>query len=198
MELSTLEPLLIALVSHAPGSGKSTIAGHLATKGFVTVPFALPIKEMAEAFLLNLGTLAPKDIQRVIYRDRDEVIPGINVTGRHLLQTLGTEWGRNQICPDVWLQCWANAARSLLRQGTPVVVDDLRFPNEADLVTSIGGRIWLVDRPGAEEGAQSSLAHASEGGLKGYSGFSAVVLNNGTNLNDLFHAVDSLLALEEI
>jgi|LakMenEpi03Aug12_release.lakeMendotaPanAssembly.Ray.scaffolds.fasta_scaffold74192_5 hypothetical protein len=198
MEPSASEPLLIGLTSHAPGSGKSTIAGHLAGKGFALVPFARPLKEMAEVFLTHLGTLSPEDIKRVVYRDRNEVIPGIGVTGRHLLQTLGTEWGREQICADVWLQCWVNTARSLLRQGTPVVVDDVRFPNEVDLVTSIGGRVWLVDRPGAEEAAQDSLAHASEGGLKGCPGITAVVLNNGTSLSDLFWTVDSLLSMEKI
>jgi hypothetical protein len=198
VELPTSQPLLIGLASHAPGSGKSTVAGHLAAKGFALVPFARPLKEMAEVFLRHLGTLSPEDIKRVVYRDRNEIIPGINVTGRHLLQTLGTEWGRERICANVWLQCWNNTARALLRSGTPVVVDDVRFPNEADLVTAAGGRLWLVDRPGAKEAAGTSLGHASEGRLQGYQGFSAVVLNDGNSLKDLFTTVDSLLAMEKI
>jgi hypothetical protein len=198
MKPSASKALLIGLASHAPGSGKSTIAGHLAAKGFALVPFARPLKEMAEVFLRHLGTLSPEGIKRVVYQDRNEVIPGIHVTGRHLLQTLGTEWGREQICADVWLQCWANTARALLDKGTPVVVDDIRFPNEANLVTAIGGRLWLVERPGAEAAAEASLGHSSEGGLRNHPGFSAVVFNDGTSLNDLFNAVDSLLTMEKI
>lgn len=198
LPLATPVPVpLIALTSHAPGSGKSTVASRLATKGFSIVPFARPIKEMAELFLRYLGTLSAEDVRRVVYRDRNEIIPGINITGRHLLQTLGTEWGRQQVCPDVWLQCWANTARALLRKGIPVVVDDLRFPNEADLVTSLGGRIWLVKRPGAEQAAQDSLGHVSEGGLKDYQGFSAVV-HNDRGLDELAETVDALLAAEAV
>jgi hypothetical protein len=191
------EPRLIALAAHAPGSGKSTVAGHLATKGFVLVPFARPLKEMAEVFLRHLGCLSPDDIKRVLYQDKSALIPGVNVSGRHLLQTLGTEWGRQHISPDVWLQCWGNTARSLLRRGTSVVVDDVRFPDEADLITAIGGELWLVERPSAQQAAGDCLAHASEGGLKDYPGISAVILNNGSNLNDLFAAVDNLLAIQQ-
>jgi hypothetical protein len=191
------EPLLIGLAAHAPGSGKSTVASLLIKKGFTLIPFAKPLKAMAEVFLLHLGTLSPEDIQRVVYQDRSEVIPGINVTARHLLQTLGTEWGRQRICPDVWLQCWANTARFSLECGIPVVVDDVRFPNEADLVTSMGGRLWLIERPGSEEAAQASLAHASEGGLKGHPGISAVIPND-RGLDDLFSLVETLLHMESI
>lgn len=176
---------LIGLAAHAPGSGKSTAATELGRHGFRCISFAAPLKRMAESFLYSLGNLGAEEIKRVVYHDRQTVIPGINVTSRHLLQTLGTEWGRRQICPDVWLQCWSNTARWLLESGVSVVVDDVRFINEADLVIELGGQMWLIDRPSACAAAGDALRHASEGELSSYGAFSEVIDNSGDL--DAFH-----------
>lgn len=170
---------LIGLAAHAPGSGKSTAAAELGRHGFRCISFAAPLKRMAESFLYSLGNLSAEEIKRVVYYDRQAVIPGINVTSRHLLQTLGTEWGRRQICPDVWLQCWSNTTRQLLESGISVVVDDVRFINEADLVIELGGQMWLIDRPSACADAGAALQHASEGELSRYGAFSEVIDNSG-------------------
>jgi hypothetical protein len=186
-------PKLIGIAAQAPASGKSTVAMHLVQQGYVCSPFARPLKYMAEVFLRHLGTLSEEDIIRVVYRERDSLIPGINVTARHLLQTLGTEWGRKQICPDVWLQCWTSTTKSLLGDGTGVVVDDVRFPNEADLVRSLGGQMWLINRECANAAAGASLDHASEGGLSGYPNFSLTLENNGS-LEELVDSINAALS----
>jgi len=105
------------------------------------------------------------------------------------MQTLGTEYGRQSVHPEVWLMCWERATRQKLDAGIPVVVDDVRFPNEAALVRRLGGELWRIERPGTERGP----AHASEGGLDDYPLFDRRLVNDGT-LIDLYQQVQSRLA----
>jgi hypothetical protein len=56
------------------------------------------------------------------------------------------------ISPDIW----ANAARLRLQthfaqiDAAPVVIDDLRFPNDWQVVSDFGGKIIRVRRPSVE------------------------------------------------
>lgn len=168
---------LIALAAHAPGSGKTTIARIFEGEGFVRLPFAEPVKQMAAALLEGLG-IEPEQVHNYLYVDRAALIPVLEVSGRRLLQTLGTEWGRRQIHPEIWVRHWQRRVQLCRAAGQRVVVDDIRFPNEADAVCQLGGQVWLVDRPGVEYHG----GHASEGGLQTYAGFSRVLVNDGTLL----------------
>lgn len=181
-----LVPPLIALYSPAAQSGKSTVAGFLTEHGYYTIPFAAPLKRMVRTFLIQLG-YGPADIDYYLRDNKEAVIPGIKTTPRHILRTLGTEWGRQCIHPEVWLQCWEQTATRYLKSGIPVVCDDCRFQNEADLIRSLGGQLWRIDRPGTERGTN----HASEGGLDDYA-FDHYVLNNGS-LTDLYSEINLLL-----
>lgn len=179
--------LAIGLAAHAPSSGKTTTAIALQDHGFLRLPFAQPVKDMARVLLEQLGIPEPA-IDNHLYGDRSALIPHINVSGRHLLQTLGTEWGRQLINPAIWLECWSQRARLSLWAGVSVVADDVRFPEEADLIRSLGGEVWLIDRPGVRyEGS-----HASEGGLRDYPHFSEILTNDGL-IDDLNNRVLELL-----
>lgn len=171
---------LIGLYSPAPQSGKTTVANALAaSQGFCRVAFADPLKAMTCRFLEGLG-YREDQAQRLVHVDKAVTIPELGVTARHLLQTLGTEWGRTCVAPDVWLKCWQAAAKRHPR----VVADDVRFPNEAQLIRDMGGQLWCIVRPGVE----AATTHASEGGLAGWE-FDRVIVNDGTLrelLNDLF------------
>lgn len=173
---------LIGLYSPAPQSGKSTVARCLAARGYALRPFASPLKEMIATFLYSCGH-SYEYINDVLYVNKETVIESFGVTGRHLMQTLGTEWGRQCVSPDVWLKHWA-----LRIEGTPyVVVDDVRFPNEAQLLTDLGGEVWHVSRPGVERKGE----HASEGGLDAWPHFTQYIVNNGT-LTELHDAIAAI------
>ncbi len=81
---------------------------------------------------------------------------------RQLLQTLGTEWGRQMIRHDIWLRVaywrWEQAAAA---GESIIVIPDVRFENEARQIRSEGGEVWLLHRPGIRPVA----AHSSEHGL---------------------------------
>lgn len=182
----TNTPHLIGLYSPAPRSGKTTVATYLTEYGYYRAPFAGPLKRMIRTFLRELGHSNP-EIDHYLVDGKADLIPEIRTTPRHLLQTLGTEWGRSCVHPDVWLMCWRATATSYLNAGVPVVVDDLRFPNEADLIRALGGQLWHIHRPSTERGT----THASEGALDAYP-FDRHLTNDGS-FHDLYEQVNACL-----
>lgn len=136
--------MLIGLTGLA-GSGKSVVANVLTTEfGFTRVKFAAPLKNMLRTMLADMG-FCEDDRERMVEGDlKETVIPELGVTPRHLMVTLGTEWGRECVRQDIWTTLWAAQADRFDR----VVVDDVRFPNEVSLIRSRGGELWCLDRPG--------------------------------------------------
>jgi hypothetical protein len=175
--------MIIGLYSPAPQSGKTAVANMLAQEGFAAVSFASPLKRMACEFLVSLG-YREDEATRLVWTDKPFVVPEVGCSVRHILQTLGTEWGRERLGPDLWVRCWeAQASRQ-----DRVIADDVRFPNEAQAVKAKGGRMWKIVRPSATHDGQ----HISEGSLDDWDGFDAVIQNDGS-LSDLRAKVLALL-----
>lgn len=63
-------------------------------------------------------------------------------TPRHVMQQLGTEWGRDRIAPDFWI----NVTNRRVDLFDRVVITDCRFPNEADYIRKKKGRLVRVTR----------------------------------------------------
>lgn len=181
-------PQIIALYSPSPGAGKSTIATYLTHEyGYRIRPFAASLKRVGMAFLLEFG-LDPRDAERFLYHDKHEVIPGLRCTGRHLLETLGTEWARTHIREDIWPTIW-DAQRLACPAGSRIVVDDLRRINEAEALQAAGATIWHLHRPGLP-----APTHLSTGGeLNNWPGFTAHLVNDGS-LAQLEASVEALLS----
>ena len=62
----------------------------------------------------------------------------------------------------------------------PIVITDVRFPNEAARVRQLGGQIWQIKRPGYEAGG---TGHASD--TDGSEFGPDLVVTNGESLEDL-------------
>lgn len=159
-------------------SGKDTVANFIiAAIGGYRYSFADPIRAM----LAPLGV----DMNDPYWQARKEdVIPALGVSPRRMMQTLGTEWGRNLINPDLWL---VMAHQCLLRNGPGMVIPDVRFENEAAWIRKHGGRIIHVIRPEAK----AVEAHASEDGIEMLD-TDAQLFNSGT-LEELQLTVRELL-----
>lgn len=159
-------------------SGKDTVANFIiAAIGGYRYSFADPIRAM----LAPLGV----DMNDPYWQARKEdVIPALGVSPRRMMQTLGTEWGRNLINPDLWL---VMAHQRLLRNGPGMVISDVRFENEAAWIRKHGGRIIHVIRPEAK----AVEAHASEDGIEMLD-TDAQLFNSGT-LEELQLTVRGLL-----
>lgn len=130
---------------------------------------------------------------------------------RIMLQSLGTEWGRHVADENIWVNCMIRTAKRVLegeqydrrvgligrdpRQPLPrgVVVSDVRFQNELEVIPANGGRLVRVKRPSTDKDAKiiGIKGHASEMEQKLFkdSRFDLVIQNTGT-LDDLYATVD--------
>jgi hypothetical protein len=170
-------PRLIGLYSPAPQSGKSTIAKHLVkAHGYQRRGFAAPLKEMIHT-LMRCAGMSEAEIADYSEPRKEEVIQGpIGASFRRLAQTLGTDWGRKLIQPNLWVDVAMRAADT----GSLTVFDDLRFENEYRTIKAAGGVVWKILRPSAEH----SSGHQSEG-LLDHLEFDRVLVNSGS-VQDLF------------
>jgi hypothetical protein len=139
-------------VTGRAGSGKSTAADHLVERHrFVRVKFAGPLKDMMRA--LGLGE---REIEGDLKEKPCDLLGG--KTPRWAMQSIGTDWGRDMITPDLWVRAW-HAACAKVPAGRGIIADDCRFPNEADAVRAAPFALVVrIERHGGTEVG----AHASE------------------------------------
>ena len=150
-------------------AGKDTLASYLLdnlSDDWSRSSFADPLKAM----LSVIGVDCSDDAKAVI----DD---SYGVTPRHMMQTLGTEWGRHMIDGDIWVKAFAR-----LNAGECVIVPDVRFENEAALVREHGVLIHLVGRGGIEGN------HVSENAIEFKPG--DIVIDNSRDLAWLHAQVD--------
>ena len=143
-------------ITGAAGAGKDTLAAALWRKwGYATYSMATPLRAAVEAAFGLPRNIWDRETKEL-------VIPWIGASPRHLLQTLGTEWGRDHVSPDVWIRV-ASRVHEVGSRGKAfrMVVPDIRYDNEAEWIRSKGGVVILVSRnnlPGVRP-------HASEAGV---------------------------------
>ena len=144
------------------GSGKTTIAKNLwrvAAEEQVTgivLSFATPLKRMLVEMLRADGWTEDQITQQMQV-GKNEPIPQYGGQSlRYMMQTLGTEWGRNTIQASFWADM---GERTMKRSRAGLVVfDDLRFATESAMIKRNGGMVVQLERAGTQR-----LNHASEG-----------------------------------
>lgn len=152
-----MRPILIGLTGRAR-SGKTTAAEHLArTYLLEQYAFADPLRDG----LMAIFNLDPTDFEG----DRKEQPLGwLDCSPRQLMQSMGTEWARNTVHPDVWVKLAEQNLEYMTKALGAVlgfVVSDVRFENEADLIRRRGGTIIHILRPNA----LAVNPHISEAGI---------------------------------
>lgn len=170
--------MLIGLTG-AAGAGKDTVASMI--DGAHVTAFAQPLYEC-------LSTITGIPVARLRDREvKEATIPWLGRSPRQMLQTLGTEWGRNTVCEDIWVRSLLERVAPRLTAGETVVITDVRFDNEAAAVVDAGGEVWRVVRPGWRCLSGDSAAHPSEAGVSDY--LVAMTLVNDGTVDDLRLAI---------
>lgn len=188
---------LVGLTGYA-GSGKDTFAKSLRLRGaYERVGFADAVKEMAlvlDPYILIGSTVGKgydfvllSDIVRQVGWDEAKKIGDVRV----YLQKLGTDAVREIINKDAWVMAAQSKIWPLITEGTNVVVTDVRFQNEADLIRSWGGKVFRVERPGFAPVND----HISDVGIDSIA-VDGVVLNDGT-VDDLGREASRIIAAME-
>lgn len=183
-----MKQTIIGLYSPVMQSGKSTVAEYLCRHhSFQQISFAGPLKEMADKFFECLGVAENVRIAMLYGGLKEQRLPEIGVTPRHVMQTLGTEWGRQCIDTNLWVKTAMRRARLSTRN---IVIDDLRFPNEFDAIRDAGGFCVKLVRPGLGEPSKT-VGHASEGALDGR--LFNFTLTNDSTIGALYSRVDAMM-----
>ena len=179
-------PGLIGLYSPSPGCGKTTVAKALSPYGYERVSFAQPMRDMLAPFLQALGY--SESYLNDSWR-KDSRLLELGVSPRHLMRTLGTEWGRDCVHTEVWALLALKRIEDIRMRGGLVVVDDVRFPNEAELIRRHGGQLWKIER---EESVPAS-DHASDTSMADWEDFDVLIHNDGS-LKSLLDHVHCLIS----
>lgn len=171
-------------------SGKDTFARFLVEKhGFKQMAFADPVK-LTAAPLFGFS-------YEYVFSDqfKFEVQQPWGLTGREILQKLGTEAIRGTFGDDFWIRRLIDAYLVTYSGVESVVVTDVRFENEAEAIREQGGVVVHIKRQAAGlKGAEAT--HSSERGAK-FGERDLVVENDGT-LEELLDKADRLMIFLDV
>lgn len=187
-------PTLIGIYGKAR-CGKDTAADYLAKRhGLMQYAFAEPIKQMLKA---GFGDHFHEG-------DRSGICPETGKSYREMMQTIGTEWGRDMMHPDLWVRMAAKKWQALLDvRGCPdpykgMIISDVRFRSEARWIQQAGGVVIELYGRGSDTPV-GIPGHISEAGL-GPDEVDMGINNRGdlANLHRLLDGVGILLNLDPV
>lgn len=191
LPMTISNPLLVGLIGRKR-SGKDSFARVLVEEhGYARIAFADPLREAALALdpLVGRpalpGALAPGHdvrLSEVIDALGWEAAKDIAPEVRRILQRLGSEAIRS-LDPTFWIRAAMREVEFSQSAGTPVVITDVRYRNEADEIRARGGVLLRIARPTDSLTDLAAPEHVSETDLDDYPDDS-LVLNDGT-LEDL-------------
>jgi hypothetical protein len=166
----------------AAGSGKDAAADYLvAQHAWRKVSFAQPLKDG----LCAMFGWSPDEMNDREWKER--MLPDIGKSPRQLMQTIGTEWGREMVRPDLWLILARDRITNHINCGADVVVSDVRFDNEAEMIRGMGGTIVHISRASIA----SVSAHVSEVGVAILP--ADIRLSNNGDIASLYAAMNCLI-----
>lgn len=123
--------------------------------------------------------------------DHNRLIGRVLKTPRDILQFVGT---------DIMRSYSHNYHRDVLilslSEDNNVIVTDVRFPNEADIIRSSGGYVIRVERPIALRrlyGEVSNTKHKSEVALDTWDDWDYTLNNDGKELDSLYRKIDNMV-----
>lgn len=165
-------------------SGKDTTGDYLIQKfNFKKYSFAAPLKRAAMEIFGFTDEQVNGDLKEVI----DE---RWGVTPRNVLQVMGTELFQFDIqkhIPEfqkIGREIWVKRFQLWYQENNitdNLVITDVRFQHEVDIINKMGGVVWKVVRP-----SLSSIdEHPSEREMDLITGYTDVIINDGT-LTDLY------------
>lgn len=174
--------MILVGIHGAAGAGKDTFAEAL-IRGthWEDRAFAGPLYE-AVAVITRMPVSWLKNRE-----NKERIIPWIGKSPRELLQLLGTDFGRNMVRDDFWIQLAMQPPTN--PESTGIVYTDVRFDNEAEAIISRGGVIFEVVRAGSSCLTGGTSTHPSETPLSRHLIFETI-RNDGT-LDDLWTAAES-------
>ena len=134
-------------------SGKDTLAGCFVERGWKRYALADPIKEACKV-LFDWNSARIEEMKEVT----DE---RWGISPRRAMQVIGTEVFRRALpdmIPGFIDGFWIERMRAEYLLDCRMVVPDVRFPDEAQAIRDLGGKIIRVYRPGSKRDPHPSEA----------------------------------------
>ena len=196
-------------------SGKDTAAQALVDQGWTRMAFADPLKEMAmklrgvwvevpEGVHLDAAVPVMRDssghgggfaqyhyvVDALGMEAAKDLVPDV----RRLLQTLGTDCVRGTFGGTAWVDLMERKIRQALSNGESVVIPDVRFHEEFDLIARLGGDVigvWRGDDTSFVEdvlygGYVAQDEHESERNVYELLLRTGFVIHNNGSIGDLY------------
>ncbi len=170
-------------------SGKTTAGKYLVEKhDYVRVRFAQTLKDMLYEFGLSHEELDGSLKE----------VPCVKLGGKtpvQAMQTLGTEWGRELMYPNIWVDALNREIEFHMSMGLKrFVIDDLRFVSEKEYLDGLrekyNVRIVRIERDGTDSGSHKSETEMDKIEVEYH-------INNGFLLEDFHRAVDEMVSYYE-
>lgn len=138
--INSKAPKLIGLVGYAK-SGKNTVANIMVAKyRFASVAFSDQLKAgLAKTFEPLIDPQVWHDVTK------KEAASPWGPTYRDIMQWYGTEFGRDMINPNLWVDLLEPVVKGYLEGNRSVVISDVRFHSEADMIIKLGGCLVSVE-----------------------------------------------------
>ena len=185
------------------GSGKGTVADLLVdSHSYHKISFADSLKDgVAAMFDWPRHLLEGDTAESRTWREQADAFwtaeMGYTVSPRLVLQKVGTECMRRGLYDGIWIA--RTKQKIQLCSADDIVIPDVRFPNEIDMIHSQGGVIWEIQRGQQPDWAEDlrthgtlpEHTHASEWAWM-QSPIDHVIKNNHT-VTDLKNQVSNLL-----
>lgn len=132
-------------------SGKGTVASTLVEEfNFRQDSFASSLKDACSVIfdwprhMLEGDTKESREWREIVDPWWSEKLNMPNFSPRLALQVIGTDSLRNNFHQDLWFLTLQNRIRKNPNQ--PVVISDVRFPNEINFIKSQGGKLIKINR----------------------------------------------------
>lgn len=130
------------------GSGKGAAGDILCDNGYKKESFAKGVKDLtAQMFGWSRGLLEGDTEESRQWREQPDPFWSNRFdrpfTPRETLQKMGTEVGRDVFHQDFWILQMESRMRFY---DQPIVVTDVRFPNEIDWIRKVGGKVYEIQR----------------------------------------------------
>jgi len=120
--------------------------------------------------------------------DKNFFLPLWEKTVGECMQSIGTDSLRNHFDAEIWVKAlFATTGKECLERGNILIIPDVRFPNEADIILDKGGIVIRLegDPLDVRKNSKRDVNHISETALDNYARFTEVIQNDVFGL-DIF------------
>jgi len=170
-------------------NGKDTVSDYIVSKyNFTKIAYAEPLKEVCRN-LFNFND------DQLYGNKKEEIDPFWNITPRQAFQFIGTDMIRNNadkllvgINNNFWVKCLEKRILDLKSRGIKnIIVSDIRFINEADLIKRLDGNLIKVSR-----NIPNNDSHISEVEIDNIK--EDILIENKGSLEELYCKIDTYLS----